>query len=216
MYVTIEEYQKHLNQIRNLYLTQKGESENLKKMSEAKEKTIKDLEKESENLLIGKKIIEDACKEAREQGRQMLEQMSSGALDFVFKDDSSVALQLNENSQNISLDVRMTTKDDNGNTVMLDPNLDGGGLRDILSTAFLVSIGCTVKDNYAPLVLDEPSKFVSKGTLAENFAAYMKDLSICSDKQMIVSTHDEALLKMGDTKHHIVKVGNYSEVTKEV
>ena len=214
--MTIEELQKHLGQVKNFHLTQKGELDNLKKVTEQKKKDIEEAEKDSEKLLIGKKIIEDACKEAREQSRQLLESMATIAIESVFKDDTAVLLQLNENSQGVSLDVKIQSQDENGETQISNPGFDGGGLNDILSTSFLVSIGNTVPDNYAPLVLDEPSKFVSKGTLAENFAAYMKDLSIYYGKQLIISTHDEALLTMGDTKHNLVKVGNYSQVTKEV
>ncbi len=214
--MTIGEIQKHLEQVKNFHLTQKGELDNLKKVTDQKKKDIATAEQESEKLLIGKKVIEDACKEAREQSRQLLESMATIAIDSVFKDDTAVSLQLNENSQGVSLDVKIISKDENGETQTSNPNFDGGGLNDILSTSFLVSIGTTVPDNYAPLVLDEPSKFVSKGALAENFAAYMKDLSMYYGKQLIVSTHDEALLTMGDTKHNLVKVGNYSQVTKEV
>ena len=214
--MTIEELQKHLGKVKDSYLTQKGELDNLRKVTEQKKKDIATAEEESENLLIGKKVIEDACKEAREQSRQLLEQMATIAIDSVFKDDTAVQLQLVENSQSVSLDVKIVSKDANGETQVSNPGFDGGGLNDILSTSFLVAIGSTVPDNYAPLVLDEPSKFVSKGTLAENFAAYMKDLSIYSGKQLIISTHDEALLTMGDTKHNLVKVGNYSQVTKEL
>lgn len=214
--MTIEEIQKHLEQVKKFHLTQQGELDNLKKVTDQKKKDIETAEQESEKLLIGKKVIEDACKEAREQSRQLLESMATIAIDSVFKDDTAVSLQLNENSQGVSLDVKIISKDDNGEVQTSNPNFDGGGLNDILSTSFLVSIGTTVPDNYAPLVLDEPSKFVSKGTLAENFAAYMKDLSMYYGKQLIISTHDEALLTMGDTKHNLVKVGNYSQVTKEV
>lgn len=214
--MNIEELQQHLTSIKNSYLTQKGELDNLKKVTTQKEQDITKAEKEAENLLIGKKIIEDACKEAREQSRQLLEAMATIAIESVFKDDTAVLLQLTENSQGVSLDVKIVSKDEHGQPQISNPGFDGGGLNDILSTSFLVSIGNTVQDNYAPLVLDEPSKFVSKGALAENFAAYMKDLSIFSGKQLIVSTHDEALLTMGDTRHNLVKVGNYSQVTKEV
>ena len=214
--MTIEELQKHLGKIKNFHLTQQGELDNLKKVTEQKKKDIATAEQDAENLLIGKKIIEDACKEAREQSRQLLEQMATIAIDSVFQDDTAVSLQLNENSQGVSLDVKIISKDENGEKQISNPGFDGGGLNDILSTSFLVSIGNTVQDNFAPLVLDEPSKFVSKGTLAENFAAYMKDLSLFSGKQLIVSTHDEALLAMGDTRHNLVKVGNHSQVTKEL
>lgn len=214
--MNIEDYQKHISRVKSFYLTQKGELETLKRVIDDKEKSVARLEKETEDLATGKKVIEEACKEAREQSRQLLEGMATIAIDSVFKDDTAVLLQLNETAQGASLDVKIVSRDENGQMQISNPSFDGGGLNDILSTAFLVSIGNTVPDNYAPLVLDEPSKFVSKGTLAENFAAYMKDLSIFSTKQMIISTHDEALLVMGDTKHNLVKVGNYTQVTREV
>lgn len=214
--MTLEEINEKLSLARNIYLTRSGEQENLRQLIAQKEKTLAELQKDSDNLTIGKKIMEEGCKEAREQGRQLLELMTSMAIESVFQDDSAVKLTLTEKADSPTLDVRMTTKDEDGNTVVTDPALDGGGLRDILSAVFFVAIGTTVKDNYAPFVLDEPSKFVSKGALAENFADYVSGLSTYSEKQMIVATHDEALLKMGDTKYNIEKIGNFSQVTREV
>jgi DNA repair exonuclease SbcCD ATPase subunit len=216
MYLTLEEMSSQIAELQKIYLRRYGEQQNIQRLIVQKEENIAALQKEADNLTIGKKIMEEGCKEAREQGRQLLELMTSMAIESVFQDDSAVKLTLTEKADSTTLDVRMTTKDENGNTVVTDPALDGGGLRDILSAAFFVAVGTTVKDNHAPFVLDEPSKFVSKGELAENFAEYMRGLSTYSGKQMIVATHDEALLKMGDAKYNIEKVGNFSQVTREV
>ena len=139
------------------------------------------------------------------------------AASAVFKDDTKVKLILDEKGNNPILDVRVTQTNEYGVEQVIDPNFDGGGLNDILSLCFLISIGATIDDNFAPYILDEPSKYVSKGKFATYFADYMKDVSTFTNKQMIMSTHDEAMLDIGSTRYSIIKnpKTKESEITKE-
>lgn len=214
---TITELKNRLTHNKNFYLSKKGELDNITKEIKLKDETIETLKKEYENLNIEKKLIEEACTEAREQGRQFLEEIATLAASSVFKDDTKVKLILDEKGNNPILDVKVTQTDEYGVEQIIDPNFDGGGLNDILSLCFLISIGSTVENNFAPYILDEPSKYVSKGNFASNFADYMKDVSSFTNKQIIMSTHDEAMLDIGNTRYSILKNPNTkaSEVTKE-
>ena len=78
-------------------------------------------------------------------------------------------------------------------------------------------MGSTDENNFAPYILDEPSKYVSKGELADNFAKYMRSVVDFTNKQIIMSTHDEAMSNIGDRKYNIIKDNNtkISEIFKE-
>ena len=206
-----------LKDTKNFYLSKKGELDNINKEIDLKTKDLLNLEEEQNKLLIEKKLIEEACTEAREQGRQFLEEIATLAATSVFKDDTKVKLILEEKGNNPILDVKVTQVDEFGAEQVINPNFDGGGLNDILSLCFLISIGSTVDNNFAPYILDEPSKYVSKGNFAINFADYMKDVASFTNKQVIMSTHDEAMLDIGSTRYSIVKnpKTKVSEVTKE-
>lgn len=206
-----------LKDTKNFYLSKKGELDNINKEINLKTNDLLNLEEEQNKLLIEKKLIEEACTEAREQGRQFLEEIATLAATSVFKDDTKVKLILDEKGNNPILDVKVTQVDEFGVEQVINPNFDGGGLNDILSLCFLISIGSTVDNNFAPYILDEPSKYVSKGNFAINFADYMKDVASFTNKQVIMSTHDEAMLDIGSTRYSIVKnpKTKVSEVTKE-
>ena len=206
-----------LKDTKNFYLSKKGELDNINKEIDLKTKDLLNLEEEQNKLLIEKKLIEEACTEAREQGRQFLEEIATLAATSVFKDDTKVKLILDEKGNNPILDVKVTQVDEFGVEQVINPNFDGGGLNDILSLCLLISIGSTVDNNFAPYILDEPSKYVSKGNFAINFADYMKDVASFTNKQVIMSTHDEAMLDIGSTRYSIVKnpKTKVSEVTKE-
>lgn len=213
----IVELRNRLNNNKNFYMSKKGELDNITNEIKFKNDTINLLKKEYEKLTIEKKLIEEACTEAREQGRQFLEDIATLAASSVFKDDTKVKLILDEKGNNAILEVKVTQTDEYGVEQIIDPNFDGGGLNDILSLCFLISIGSTVENNFAPYILDEPSKYVSKGNFAINFADYMKDVCSFTNKQIIISTHDEAMLDIGNTRYSILKNAKtkVSELTKE-
>lgn len=215
---SLTDLKTRLQSTKNFYLTKNGELENIKKEIKLKEDTLSDLNKENEKLNIEKKLIENACSEAREQGRQFLEEISTLAISSVFQDDTKVKLILDEKGNNPILDVKVSQLDENNEEQYINPNYDGGGLNDVLSLGFLISIASTIDNNFAPYILDEPSKYVSKGNLATNFADYMKEVSQFTNKQIIMSTHDEAMLDIGQTRYKISKnpTTKISEVTKEL
>jgi hypothetical protein len=214
---TLQGLKTRLNNTKNFYHSQKGELDNINKEARLKEDEIASLKKDYEKLNVEKKLIDDACTEAREEGRQFSEEIATAGATAVFKDDTKVKLSIEEKGNAPVLDISVTKKDENGVEQFVDPNMDGGGLDDALSLCFLISIGSTVESNYAPYVLDEPSKYISKGNYASNFADYMRDIATFTNKQIIMSTHDEAMLDIGNTRYSIRMnpLTKVSEITKE-
>ena len=79
------------------------------------------------------------------------------AVSSVFQDDTKVKLVLDEKGDTPILDVKVTQLDENSIEQIINPTFDGGGLNDVLSLCFLISMGSTDENNFAPYILDEPS-----------------------------------------------------------
>lgn len=208
---------KRIDEGKKHYMTKQGELKMLNKNIELKQGQKEALEKSNETLLTKKMLIEESCSEARENGRELLSQISTSLVQAVFDENTEVKLEITPKDSIPTADVVVLNKYDTG-MVEIDPsNSDGGGLADIVSLSLFMAVGQTVEDNFAPYVLDEPSKYVSKGDLSEKFAESFKNLVDYTEKQTIISTHDEFLLESGDTKYNIVKNWDtgISTVTKE-
>lgn len=194
----IDECKKHC-------ISKNGELEIIKKNISLKENQKQELEKSNNTLLTKKMLIEESCSEARENGRQLLSQISTSLVQSVFTDSTEVKLEVGSKDSIPTADVVVLNKYESG-VAEIDPSdSDGGGLADIVSLSLFMAVGQTVEDNYAPYILDEPSKYVSKGDFSMKFAESFKNLVDYSGKQTIISTHDEYLLESGDTKYNIVK-----------
>lgn len=207
-----------LSSINEHIISKKGELEILTQNINKKENQKNQKIKKNENLLLKKKLIEESCKEARENGRMILSQIASSSVQSIFDENTEVDFKLST-KDGVPISDVVICNDYNGIKKEINPaEADGGGLADALSVALRMSFGQTVDDNYFPYILDEPSKFVSKGELSEKFSNFLVSLVNYTKRQTIVSTHDEEyLLNQGNTKHVIVKdwTTGISNVTRE-
>lgn len=208
---------KRIDEGRKHYMTKNGELDMLNKSIATKEGQKKELEKSNATLLTKKMLIEESCSEARENGRELLSQIATSLVQSVFTETTEVKLEINSKDSVPTADVVVLNKYDTGISEIDPSDSDGGGLADIVSLSLFMAVGQTVDDNYTPYVLDEPSKYVSKGDFSERFADSFKNLVDYTGKQTIISTHDEFLLEAGDTKYRIVKDWDtgISNVTRE-
>ena len=71
--------------------------------------------------MIEKQLIDNACTEAREQGRQFLQELATLAVSSVFRDDTEVELVLNEKGNSPVLDVFVTERDEYNQKQIIDP-----------------------------------------------------------------------------------------------
>lgn len=160
-----------------------------------KNKKIKD----NEVLLMQKALLNDTSKEARNQGKEILADMATLAVQSVFGENMYVDINITEKDGIPQADVTVFKKYDYG-VIEVDPSgNDGGGLADIVSLALFMGIRqINGAKNFAPNVLDEPSKYVSDGYLSEKFAEFLPSMVNYSKRQTIVATHDIPLMEAGD------------------
>lgn len=188
----ISNIDKHIKEERakqGLLQKQKNDKEALKK------KKIED----NEVLLMQKALLNDTSKEARNQGKEILADMATLAVQSVFGDNMYVDINITEKDGIPQADVTVFKKYDYG-VIEVDPSgNDGGGLADIVSLALFMGVRQINGDkNFAPNVLDEPSKYVSDGSLSEKFAEFLPSMVNYSKRQTIVATHDIPLMEAGD------------------
>ena len=87
---TLEILRSRLKDGQRFYLSKKGELDNIEKELKLNENNLKAIEKETEKLMIEKQLIDNACTEAREQGRQFLQELATLAVSSVFRDDTII------------------------------------------------------------------------------------------------------------------------------
>lgn len=187
------------------HLKEERAKENLLKKQREDKKNLK-LKKESdnENLLLEKALLNDTSKEARNQGKEILADMATLAVQSVFGENMYVDINISEKDGIPQADVVVFKKYDYG-IIEVDPSgNDGGGLADIVSLALLMGVRqINGSKNYAPNIFDEPSKYISEGYYSEKFAEFLPSMVNYSKRQTIVATHDLPLIDTGDVVYKI-------------
>lgn len=202
--MSIDKLRNEINQRKNMLLEEKGKLKSLEEQITKKNDVLLSIKKDNEKKLIMKNLIEKSASEARDNGIALLEQILTSSLQTVFGDNTEAKLNkdLKDGIPTLSVSVLKNVED---GVIVIDPTeADGGGLADIVALASFMGIGQLVDNNYAPYVLDEPTKYVSEGETAENSADFIKNMVEFSKKQTIVSTHDKALLEKKDLSYVLV------------
>lgn len=203
--VDIEVMSKRINEIRKHIDDGNSKKEllnqNLAVKEEEKDKKIS----ENQHFLTMKKLIEESCSTAREQGRLILSEVATLAVQSVFGDDVTIDVKIDTKDGIPYAEVVCYNRYDKG-IIEIDPaQNDGGGLADIISMALLIAIEqINGSNNFAPFILDEPSKFVSKGDLSEKFANFTGQIVETTEKQFIIATHDENLIDKGNVVYRMI------------
>lgn len=210
---------KRLEEIKNEYERKRAEENLLKEQIKTKTKIKEEKIKENEDLLTLKMLLDDSSKEARQQGKDILSEVATLAVQSVFGDNIWVDIKISYKDGIPNAEV-VCYKKYNDKIIEIDPaNRDGGGLADIVSLAMLMALReINGSENFAPNFLDEPSKYVSAGELSEKFSAFMQNMVPYTGQQYIVSTHDKALIESGDTVYKMIldKDTGISHATKEL
>lgn len=156
------------------------------------------LEKEESNNLLKKELLEQASDKAREDGMRVLADTASNAVQAILGEETYVDMVSSIRGGVPNVDVVIKRELD-GREVITDPTQgEGGGVADIVSLAMFFSLGLLVgQDNEAPLFMDEPTKFLSKG-YSNEAAVFINEMVQYMGKQTLMVTHDETIANSGD------------------
>lgn len=197
------------------YHADQANLELLEKQQFQKEKELFDINQESHDKKLMKELLEKASKEARKNGKEILSQTASSALQMVLGENHSVEVELGNLRGVPSAELSISKTYPHG-ILNIDPMEDGGGIRDLVSLSTFMATGMLVgEENQSPYFLDEPTKFVSKDR-AEEVAEFLKELVAYTGKQTFLVTHDQKYLPaVGDTTYRIENPEGVSIATKQ-
>lgn len=203
----------YINELKEKLSRDKVVKNTLEQQLKDKNKEIENLNEEKYNTLLKKNLLLESSKEAKENAKRVLEEVNTNALKYIFSNDLSVKVDLLGDKKGAEINI-LSAERKTGELVETDPaNDEGGGLADIVALCSFNSISQLVgKNNKAPLFLDEPTKYVSKGNLSQNVAEYLRDISEFTGKQVFLVTHDEFLSNIGDKTYRVRKIDGVSKV----
>lgn len=196
------------------YHADEANLELLDKQKFQKEKELLEIQKESHDKKLMKELLEKASDEARKNGKEILSQTATSALQMVLGENHSVDIRLGNLRGLPSGELEISKEYSNG-ILTIDPMEDGGGIRDLVSLSTFMATGMLVgEENQAPYFLDEPTKFVS-AEFGEDVSNFVKELVSYTEKQTFVVTHETVYLpSVAESAYLIENIDGISRATK--
>jgi DNA repair exonuclease SbcCD ATPase subunit len=213
--INLDEYKKNIKSMNQIYNQEIGV---LNKLNEDKENINKEIEKQNNiknSLGVEKAVLQEASIEARRNARDVLQNIATTGLQYILGDHISLNINLKEGS---TPEAEFLVKSEYGDYVVEnDPaDSDGGGVADIVSfTSFFGINYLAGKTNSSPILLDEPTKFVSFGH-SEKVAKFLFEVSSYYKKQIFMVTHDKFLANMGDKAYNFELNNEGSTVATQI
>ena len=181
-----------MEDLESFFTTKKAELDLFKSQLSEKNDKIEGLQKESYNVTLARELLEHTSTEAREKGEAILEEAVSEVLKIVFGDSYSVKLKTTIRGGTPSTEVYVIKRIGMQNE-MISLDNEGGGLKEVLSLAFFVTVSrLTSSDNAALVVMDEPTGAVSGGHAESTAEAII--LTDYLAKPSIIITHEREFL----------------------
>lgn len=180
-------------------------------------KVVEDCKIEIEKYEKKKAVLVEASDEARKEAIEIFESVATNALQTILGDNLSVVVETSEIGGTKTVDFLIKSVYPNGTEVIVDPTSeDGGGAADIVALASLIVMNNLLSDsNDAPIILDEPTKFVSSGN-AINVATFLKGISEDFGKQFIMVTHDKVSKDIADKAYYVELDENGTSIVTNV
>ncbi len=171
-----------------------------------KRRQLKQVTKDIENHLLAKQVLTEVARNMQVEAKGRIEKLITIAIRSVYDDrDFTFELVTNETKNQMTPVIK-----EGGNEYSPKDEL-GGGIIDIISFASRVILWSMETPRSMPVfILDEPFKWT--GVLMERAGAMLKQLSHDLGFQVILVSHDEALIEMCDRVWSITHNGIKSEV----
>lgn len=202
----IKDIKKIIEKNREYLISKKAEQQVIKKEIKEKTKEMNDLEEKNIKLLTMKDLIQKAGAEARENGRVLLSEIATSAVQTVFGTETKVILEpgMKDGVPNIKVMVR--TELESGKVIDIDPtDTDGGGLADMISLSIFMALGQIYEDNCAPYSFDEPTKYINGADFTDKVSQFIRNMVDFTKRQTILSTNDDVLASEADTRYRMIK-----------
>jgi len=212
---SLEEVKVYLDALKEHYHTEQGKRDHILALIKQKERSIKDGLEQKDLLGETLVLLQEASKEAREQSVQTMENLVTKPLQYIFEDGSRFEIEIKTKGESSSARFTIVTEYEYG-VVRADPKgAAGGGKGDITALSLLTTLNCSVGTKItAPLILDEPAKYVSPASKSVNVGKFLREIAATFNKQIILSTHDHDVGAVADRAYNFMLKHGVSEVTE--
>lgn len=199
MELNLKDIKDSLNNLRQDYNQGIGVVKSLEEEKKNKEKELESLNFDKDKIGVKKALLQDACKKARSNSKDVLQSVATTGLQAVMGDHMHLNIVLNEDSTPATVEFKTVSEYDGYIVDDIDPtDSDGGGVADVIAMSCFMSMNHLVAEkNSAPILLDEPTKYVSAGH-SEDAAKFIYEISKFFKKQIFMVTHDIYLTNVGD------------------
>lgn len=200
----MEELQRRLAKLKEIYVREKAIKERLEEERKEQQELREKLQRTINNLNLEQVLLVEASAAARKQAAEILEKMDTDALQYIMGNHLSVGIRLDESGATPTAEFVVYSDYPSGRVETDPAEGDGGGVADIISlTSFIALLQLAGQKNTAPLFLDEPTKYVSKGH-AGQVANFLAEINRYYKRQMFVVTHDPVLASAADNVYEMV------------
>lgn len=195
----------NLQEIKSKYDRLVWEKINQTKNIQQQNKKIKRLKKEIRLYTESQDILNNSIEIIHKKFKLDVENTITRAIKQVFERDISIELVHDKKRSN--LETRIIIKENGEN---LEPKDDlGGSIIDIISLCFRI-IHWKMTSTRNTFILDEPFKWTGK--LASITGIILKELSKKLNFQVILNTHDNALMDIADRTFKVKNINGISKV----
>lgn len=184
--------------LKDVFLKEKGKYENLLKTKETKLQEVESTKALQLSLDQARELLLDTAKYQRKKIISDLENMVTKALQYIRNEEIYFIIDMRPVRGRVECDFKIKTVRDGVVNINSVINNRGDGVSDIVSLALSVAM-LELSNSDGPIIFDEPAKQVSKKYI-ENVEQFLKDISIAFDRQIILITHKDELMFVGDNK----------------
>lgn len=211
---SIEEIEKHTQQLMVEYAMKKNIKEKLEKDLNAKQNELEEVANLIDVLEQVRLLLQRASEYAREQIKQQIEMLVTHCLQFVFGPNLEFEIELSEVRGKTNAEFYVVSIYDDVKIKTKPQDARGGGVVDVISLALRIAV-IQSTDLYkdGPLILDEPAKHVSNEYI-NNVAQFLKQISDVFHRQIIMVTHNQYLSEIADLAYKVELKNGISEVTE--
>lgn len=201
------------DKLRDAVIKRKAELELLGNNLKDYKKIIRNAESNKDDLIEARRIITEVVKMTQEQIRGYIESLVTLAIQIVFPESDYkflVNFDMKANRTEVNLLVQQGNKEP-----YFPEEEQAGSILDIISFALRVVMWSLENPRSRNvMIFDEPFKF--SGSLVKISGEMMKDISKKLGIQIILTTHSEDLMEMGDRSWVVTRIKGGESVVKQI
>lgn len=158
-------------------------------------------------------LLREAAEHARDQARQHVEGLVANCLRYVFGPDFGFRIEMKDVAGRPQAEFYVTSTLEGERLETRPEESRGGGVVDVVA----LSLRLAMLEAYrprpdGPVILDEPAKMVSEEFI-QAVAHFLKEVSACFGRQVIMVTHNAHLAEMADRAFRVQIQDGASHVT---